>query len=70
MCLIGIGLTSTPSGSVNALYTDYLATRGLLNDPGVAVGQQVAAQILVLRANNDGRVPASAEQFYGGTGAW
>jgi hypothetical protein len=66
--LIGIGLTSTPGGSVDTLYTNYLTARGLLNDPGVAVGQQVAAQILVLRENNDGRAPAGAEQFFGGTG--
>jgi hypothetical protein len=66
--LIGIGLTSTPSGSVDTLYTNYLTARGLLNDAGLAVGQQVAAQILALRANNDGRVPANAEQFFGGTG--
>jgi len=66
--LIGIGLTSTPNGSVDGLYTTYLGSRGLLNDPGVAVGQQVAARILQLRQNNDGRVPAGAEQFFGGTG--
>ena len=66
--LIGVGLTSTPSGSVDTLYTNYLTARGLLNDPGLAVGQQAAARILALRANNDGRVPANAEQFFGGTG--
>ena len=66
--LIGIGLATTPAGSVDTLYTNYLTARGLLNDPGLAVGQQAAAQILDLRANNDGRVPANAEQFFGGLG--
>ena len=66
--LIGIGLASTANGSVDTLYTNYLTARGLLNDAGLAVGQQAAAQILALRVNNDGRVPANAEQFFGGTG--
>ncbi len=67
--LIGVGLTTTPGGSVDTLYMNYLAARGLQNDPGLAVGQQAAAQLLALRANNDGGVPANAEQFFGGTGA-
>jgi hypothetical protein len=66
--LIGVGLTSTPSGSVDTLYMNYLAARGLGNDPGIAVGQLAAANILALRANNDGRMPSNAEQFFGGTG--
>ena len=66
--LIGIGLTTTPGGPVDTLYANYLAANGLVGDPGLAVGQQAAAQILALRANNDGRVPANAEQFLGGTG--
>ena len=70
--LLGVGLTSTPNGSVDGLYTQYLGSRGLLNDPGVAVGQKVAEQVLKLRKDNDGRVPPGAEEFYGGTepGDW
>jgi hypothetical protein len=66
--LIGVGLTTTAGGSVDTLYMNYLAARGLQNDPGLAVGQQAAAQLLALRANNTGAVPANREQFFGGTG--
>jgi VCPO second helical-bundle domain len=67
--LIGVGLTTTANGGVDTLYTNYLSSRGLTNDAGLAAGQQAAAHILALRVNNDGRVPANAEQFFGGTGA-
>jgi VCPO second helical-bundle domain len=66
--LIGVGLTSTPNGSVDTLYMNYLNSRGLTNDAGVSVGELAAARILALRAHNDGSVPANAEQFFGGTG--
>jgi hypothetical protein len=67
--LIGVGLTSTQNASVESLYMAYLSARGLENNPGLAAGQQAAAQILALRAGNDGRVPANPELFFGGTGA-
>jgi hypothetical protein len=68
--LIGVGLTTAQGGaSVDTLYMNYLAARGLQNDPGLAIGQQAAAQLLALRANNTGQAPANAEQFFGGTGA-
>jgi hypothetical protein len=68
--LIGVGLTTAQGGaSVDTLYMNYIAARGLQNDPGLAVGQQAAAQLLALRANNTGALPANAEQFFGGTGA-
>jgi hypothetical protein len=66
--LIGVGLTSTPNGTVDSLYMNYINSRGLGNDAGLGVGQQAAAHILALRANNTGSVPANAEQFLGGTG--
>jgi len=47
---------------------NYIAARGLQNDPGLAVGQRAAAQLLALRVNNTGQAPANAEQFFGGTG--
>lgn len=54
-------------------YTDYLTSQGLsATDPGVTVGQQAAAGILALRAN-DGRVPNPLPPpFLGGTapGEW
>ncbi len=67
--LIGVGLTTTPNGSVGSLYQAYLAARGLTNDSGITVGQAAADNILALRANNDGRVPPNAIQFFGSTGA-
>ena len=53
-------------------YVAYLAARGLTNDPGLAVGQQAAAGIIALRAN-DGSFPnPPLPPFNGGTnpGDW
>src|SRR5262245_29313825 len=77
--LVGVGLVSVPIGpnfppgtTVDSLYNAYLQARSLVNDSGLSVGHQAAANILSLRANNDGRPPANAEQFFGGTepGEW
>jgi hypothetical protein len=67
--LIGVGLTATATDTIANLYTNYLNANSVAsNDPGVDVGQQAAANILNLRANNTGAIPANAEQFFGGTG--
>lgn len=66
--LIGCGLTTTASGSVDSRYQDYLVANSLVGDPGVLVGQEAAANILNMRANNDGRIPPNARQFFGGNG--
>ncbi len=53
-------------------YTNYLTSQGLsATDPGVTVGQQAAAGILAMRAN-DGRFPPNPSPFTGGTnpGVW
>ncbi len=53
-------------------YHDYLTAHGLAeSDPGVAVGQQAAAGIIALRAN-DGSFPVNPPPFIGGTapGVW
>ena len=43
----------TQAGSLDTIYHDYLASHGLAeDDPGVAVGQQAAAAIIALRAND------------------
>jgi hypothetical protein len=59
--------------SLDTTYHAYLAAHGLAeDDPGVAAGQQAAAGILALRAN-DGRVPNPLPPaFTGGTapGVW
>jgi hypothetical protein len=60
------------AGAVEAIYHDYLAAHGLAeDDPGVAVGQQAAAGIIALRAN-DGSFPLNLPPFTGGTeiGIW
>ena len=57
---------------VDAAYANYLINNGLaVNDPGVAVGQQAALNIILNRAN-DGSFPANAEIFNGSTepGQW
>jgi hypothetical protein len=60
-----------PTG-LDAAYHTYLANNSLAeDDPGVFVGQQAAAGILALRAN-DGSFPAVFPPFLGGTapGEW
>lgn len=57
---------------VDTAYTNYLINNGLaVNDPGVAVGQTAALQIILNRAN-DGSFPANPEIFTGSTepGQW
>jgi PAP2 superfamily len=49
------------AATLNTKYSDYLASQGLLiTDPGVVVGQQAAAGIIALRAN-DGRFPSNPQ---------
>src|SRR5882757_6962999 len=60
------------TGSLDTIYHNYLAAHGLAeSDPGVAVGQQAAAGIIALRAN-DGSFPLNPAPFIGGTdpGVW
>jgi len=60
------------SDSLDMTYHDYLSSHGLAeDDPGVAVGQQAAAGIIALRAN-DGSFPPNPSPFFGGTdpGVW
>ena len=57
---------------VDTAYANYLINNGLaVNDPGVAVGQQAALNIILNRAN-DGSFPANPEIFTGSTepGQW
>ena len=52
------------AASLDTTYHNYLANNGLAeNDPGVAVGQQAAAGIIALRAN-DGTLPAQPDAFH------
>ena len=46
-----VGIYPTQAGTLNPTYDDYLAAHGLVGDPGLAVGQQVAAAFLPLRRN-------------------
>jgi len=58
--------------SLDTTYHDYLSSHGLaVDDPGVSVGQQAAAGIIALRAN-DGSFPSNPTPFFGGTdpGVW
>jgi hypothetical protein len=60
------------TASLDMTYHEYLAAHGLPeSDPGVAVGQQAAAGIIALRAN-DGSFPLNPPPFTGGTdpGVW
>ena len=57
---------------VDTAYTNYLMGKGLaINDPGVAVGQQAATNIILNRAG-DGFFPPNPEVFTGSTerGQW
>ncbi len=60
-------------GFLDTTYHDYLASHGLAeDDPGVAVGQQAAAGIIALRANDGSYPNPPPSPFLGGTepGEW
>ena len=60
-----VGIYPAQAASLDATYFNYLATHGLSNDPGLAVGEKVAASILPLRRVDPNPLPAP---FIGGTG--
>lgn len=60
------------SGNLDTAYSGFLAANGINpEDPGIAVGAQVAAAMLALRSN-DGRFPPNFPPFLGSTaiGQW
>src|SRR5262245_57684877 len=62
-----VNLFPAQAVSLDATYAQYLIDHGLAtDDPGVAVGAAVAADIIALRAN-DGRFPPNQVPFVGGT---
>ena len=60
-----VGIYPTQAATLDATYFNYLATHGLTGDPGLLVGEKVAAGILPLR-RTDPNPPAAP--FTGGTG--
>ncbi|HKU14084.1 MAG TPA: vanadium-dependent haloperoxidase [Steroidobacteraceae bacterium] len=60
-----VGMYPAQATTLDATYFTYLANNGLSNDPGLQVGEKVAALILPLRRTDP--VPAAAP-FLGGTG--
>lgn len=67
-----VGLFPAQAGALDLVYADFLAANGLDPlDAGTAVGAQVAAGMLALRAN-DGRFPLNPTPFFGSTaiGHW
>jgi hypothetical protein len=64
-----IGIYPAQAVTLDATYFNYLASNGLDGDPGILVGQQVAARVLPLRRTNPNPLPAP---FVGGTdpGVW
>jgi len=68
-----INIFQPQAAALDTAYRDYLAKKGLAEDnPGVAVGQKAAAEILALRAN-DGRLPNAPPPPFTGenaTGVW
>jgi hypothetical protein len=60
-----VGLYPTQAATLDATYFNYLATHGLTGDPGLLVGEKVAAGILPLRRADPSPLPAT---FTGGTG--
>jgi hypothetical protein len=63
-----VGFYPAQAASLDTAYANYLANNGLTGDPGLAVGQQVAAAYLPLRR----LPPSSFPSFIGGTnpGQW
>lgn len=67
-----VGLFPAQSSTLDAAYQHFLTSNGIDPfDPGIAVGQQAAANILNLRAT-DGRFPPNQTPFVGNTaiGQW
>jgi len=66
-----INLLPGQSMAIDNQYNMYMATHGLTNDPGIAVGTTAAAGIIALRSN-DGRNPPGQVPFVGSTeiGQW
>lgn len=64
-----IGMYPAQAATLDATYFTYLANHGLTGDPGIAVGQQVAARVLPLRRTNPNPLPSP---FVGGNavGVW
>lgn len=64
-----VGMYPAQAASLDATYHNYLANNGLTADPGLSVGQKVAASILPLRRMAPDPLPAP---FTGGTdiGVW
>jgi hypothetical protein len=64
-----VGMYPAQAVTLDATYFTYLADHGLNGDPGILVGQQVAARILPLRRVNPNPLPPP---FVGGTsvGMW
>jgi hypothetical protein len=60
-----VGFYPSQAASLDAIYFNYLADKGLSGDPGLTVGQQVAARILPLRRATPEPLPPP---FVGGTG--
>jgi hypothetical protein len=60
-----VGMYPTQAATLDATYFNYLAAHGLTNDPGLLVGEQVAAGILPLRRTDPIPLPPP---FTGGTG--
>ena len=64
-----VGMYQNQSTNLDTLYFNYLADNGLNGDPGILVGQKVAARMLPLRRVNPDPLPPP---FVGGTeiGVW
>jgi hypothetical protein len=60
-----VGIFPAQATTLDATYFNYLADKGLGGDPGILVGQQIAARILPLRRANPNPLPPP---FVGGTG--
>jgi hypothetical protein len=60
-----IGMYPAQATTLDPTYFNYLADKGLNGDPGLLIGQQVAARILPLRRANPNPLPPP---FVGGTG--
>ena len=62
-----VAVISAQEAAVDTRYADFLSLNGLVGNAGISTGEEAAAAMIALRAD-DGSFPSPAPTFFGGTG--